>query len=69
MKRVLNFAHKLKKLSSSYSIIVHKNNQTVVQQQLRVVKRRIILRVTKEYLVLKWAAPSPQNFFYKTHEF
>ena len=47
MKRVLNFAHKLKKLRSSYSIIVHKNNQTVFQQQLRVVKKRIILRVTK----------------------
>ena len=47
MKRVLNFAHKLKKLRCSYSIIVHKNNQTVVQQQLRVVKKRIILRVTK----------------------
>ena len=47
MKRVLSFAHKLKKLSSSYSIIVHKNNQTVFQQQLRVVKKRIILRVTK----------------------
>ena len=49
MKRVLNFAHKLKKLSSSNSIIVHKNYQTVFQQQLRVVKKRMILRVKKKY--------------------
>ena len=57
MKRVLNFAHKLKKLSSSYSIIVHKNNQTAFQQQLRVVRKRMILRVKKKILIVKMGGP------------